>query len=108
MVPKKSRIPRTEFGLQGYRSARSPFFSLKVRKNNSGEAGMRNRVAVVVGKSVDKRAVRRNSLKRQVKSQLLKLPANGIDLVITIYPKANELTKQHFMAEMKKIIQQFV
>jgi ribonuclease P protein component len=81
-----------------------------VRKNATiGVAGLAaktpvNRIAVVIGKSVDKRAVRRNFWKRQAKVQLLKLSPSGIDLILTIYPKANALTKEQFAAEIKKLL----
>jgi ribonuclease P protein component len=110
MVPKKSRIPRTGFESQGYRVLRSPYFSVKVKKNDlvSSSAASAvppaNRIAVVVGKSVDKRAVRRNFWKRQAKMQLLKLPPTGTDFILTIYPKTNTLTKEQFAAEIKKIL----
>lgn len=103
MVPKKSRIPRTGFESGGYRILRSPYFSARAKKNTLAT----NRIAVVVGKSVDKRAVRRNFLKRQAKLELLKLSPSGSDLIITIYPKANALTKQQFIAEIKKIVKPF-
>lgn len=100
MVPKKSRVPRTGFESSGSRVLRSPYFSVKVRKN----ALAKNRIAVVVGKSVDKRAVRRNFLKRQAKVQLLKLSPAGVDFIMTIYPKANALAKTQFIEEIKKIL----
>lgn len=100
MVPKKSRVPRDGFGSGGYRVLRNPYFSVKVKKNGSAA----NRVAVVVGKSVDKRAVRRNFWKRQAKAQLLKMPPSGTDFILTIYPKTNTLTKEQFTAEIKKLL----
>jgi ribonuclease P protein component len=71
-----------------------------VRKNTSPS----NRIAVVVGKSVDKRAVRRNFWKRQAKMQLLRLPSSGMDIIMTVYPRAGSLTKAQFIGEIKKIL----
>jgi ribonuclease P protein component len=107
MVPKKSRVPRAAFASGGYRVLRSPYFSARVRKNGSAATSATskaNRIAVVIGKSVDKRAVRRNFWKRQAKIQLLKLPPSGIDLILTIYPRANTLTKEQFAAEIKRLL----
>jgi ribonuclease P protein component len=100
MVPKKSRIPRGEFRSGGYRTFKTPFFSLKTRKN----AASRNRIGIIVGKSVDKRAVRRNFLKRQAKAELLRAPNLGNDVVLVVFPSANVLTKVNFKKEIAKAI----
>jgi len=101
MVPKKSRLLREGFDLRGYRPIKTPFFTLKVKDN-----GLKaNRIGVIIGKHIDKRAVRRNFWKRQAKKELLKAPAMGKDLVLTIYPKTNTFTKREFVEEIKKVLQ---
>lgn len=100
MIPKKARLPRAGFREGGYRSIGTPFFSLKVKNNEAGT----NRIGVVVGKSVDKRAVRRNFWERQAKVQLLKVPNLGKDIIMIIFPKTNKLTRQEFIEEMKKTL----
>jgi len=100
MIPKSARLPRAGFRERGYRTVTAPFFSLKVKNNDAGV----NRIGVVVGKSVDKRATRRNFWERQAKAQLLKAPNLGKDFILTIYPKTNLLTKEQFIKEIKKIV----
>jgi ribonuclease P protein component len=100
MVPKKSRLPREGFRVRGYRTFTAPFFSLKVRKNQLED----NRIAVVVGKSVDKRAVRRNAVERQAKLLLLGVPACGVDAILTVFSKANDLSKSDFTVELEKLL----
>jgi ribonuclease P protein component len=100
MIPVKFRLPSGGFKAAGYRAVRTPHFSLKFKDNGTGV----NRIGVVVGKSVDKRAVRRNFLERQAKTALLKAPQDGKDLIITLFPKTNALTKKEFTNELKKIL----
>ena len=100
MVPQKFRLPAGGFKAGAYRIVKTPYFSLKFKDNGTEK----NRIGVVVGKSVDKRAVRRNSLERQAKNALLKAPQLGKDLILTIFPKTNALTKKEFGEELKKIV----
>ena len=101
MIPAKFRLPPGGFKAGGYRSIRTSFFSLKFKDNGTGA----NRIGIVVGKSVDKRATQRNFWERQAKVQLLKAPKLGKDLIITIFPKVNTLTKADFVKEISKAIQ---
>jgi ribonuclease P protein component len=103
MVPKKSRMPRQSFESGGYRTARTPYFSLKMKLTGLGT----NRIGVIVAKSVDKRAVRRNLLKRRAKVELLRVPASGKDFILMLYPKANQLTNMEFTKEIRKAVSQF-
>jgi len=98
MLPKKNRLPREAFRERGYRAAATPFFSIKTKNNTLGA----NRIGVVIGLSVDKRATRRNFLERQVKNQLLRAPNLGKDIIVIIFPKVRELSKRQFVEEIKK------
>ena len=100
MIPQKARLPREEFEARGYRRAATPYFALKFKENTLDG----NRIGVVVGKSVDKRATRRNFLERQAKSALMKLPAIGRDMILMVSPRANVLSREEFQKEMKKIL----
>ncbi len=66
MFKKKFRLPPENFRPE--KSFVSPFYVLKVAKNN--EAGPR--VGIVVSKKVSKKAVTRNKIKRKVRSFLEK------------------------------------
>ncbi len=65
MFKKKFRLPPGNF--KSEKSFISPFYVLKVAKNNTGP-----RIAIVVSKKVSKKAVTRNKIKRMVRSFLEK------------------------------------
>jgi ribonuclease P protein component len=100
MLPAKNRLPREEFRARGWRTVTTPFFSLKTKQNDVGV----NRFAVVVGKSVDKRATQRNFWERQAKTQLLKAPKSSKDFIVIIFPRVASLSKLQFEQEMKKVL----
>lgn len=98
MISKTRRLPRSEFKAHGYKTIRTPFFSLKTKKNSL----FVNRIGVVIGKSVDKRATQRNFWERQAKTELSKLPDRGDDIILIIFPAVSALTKEKFHLEIKK------
>jgi ribonuclease P protein component len=100
MLPLKNRLPRQEFRVRGYRTVTTPFFSLK-NKENSVHV---NRFAVVVGKSVDKRATQRNFWERQAKTQFLKAPNLSRDFILTIFPRVASLSRLQFAEEIKRTL----
>jgi ribonuclease P protein component len=100
MIPKKTRLPRGAFRERGYRTLVTRYFSLKVKNNILGT----NRIAVVVGKSVDKRATQRNFWDRQMKTMLRTVPESGKDIIATIFPKIATLTKTEATKEIQKAI----
>jgi len=108
MLPAKNRLPREAFRVRGYQMVATPHFSLKTKDNLLSI----NRLGVVIGTSVDKRAVRRNFWERQVKARFLRMPsaptsnsntATGKDFIVTIFPKIKNLTKRQFNEELEKI-----
>lgn len=99
MVPKTRRLPREAFRSRGYQTTATPYFSVRTKNNFLSV----NRIGVVVPKAVDKRATRRNFLERQAKAELLRMPNQGKDIVVTIFPKAAALDKNALRKEMKKI-----
>ncbi len=100
MIKKKLRLPGSEFRAGAYRTARTPYFLLKVKENALGK----NRVGIVVGKSVHATAVKRNLWKRQAKAGLLKAKSMGKDFLVVFSPRANELTKKQFQETLKKSV----
>jgi ribonuclease P protein component len=100
MLPQKNRLPRFAFRAPGYRTVSSPYFSLKAKDNEL----LLNRIGVVVGKSVDKRAARRNFWERQGKTELLRAPSFNKDFILTVFPKVKTLTKRQFGEEIKKLL----
>jgi RNase P protein component len=100
MIPAKFRLQSGGFKAAGFRTIRTPHFSLKFKDNDTGV----NRIGVVVGKSVDRRAVRRNFWERQAKVQLLKAPKLKKDILLVLFPKVTTLTKKQFAEELKKTL----
>jgi ribonuclease P protein component len=101
MIPRTGRLPSDEFRARGYRTVTTPFFSLRVKKNSLDK----NRIGVVIGLAVDKRAVKRNFWKRQAKFQLMRLSHAGKDFLVVFFPKIKQLTKTEFAVELKKALE---
>ncbi len=98
MPLKISRLPQGEFLKKEFSAIKTPYFSLKAKKNNAGE----RRIGVIVGKAVHKSAVKRNFLKRQAKTELSKLINPGSDLLMIFSPGTNKLTKRQLKEEITK------
>src|ERR1700722_15694468 len=96
MIPRMSRLPSDEFRAHGYRTVTTPFFSLRVKKNSLEK----NRMGVVIGLVVDRRAVKRNFWKREAKVQLLRIPILSKDFLVVFSPNIKQLTKTEFAREL--------
>lgn len=103
MLSQKNRLPFAELNARGYQTIRTPYFSLKLRKNGLPQ----NRIGVVIGVAAEKSAVRRNFWKRQAKALLQKgsiaRADAGIDFVVIFTKKIKELTADDFKRELSKI-----
>jgi ribonuclease P protein component len=95
-----SRLPKDQFQAQGFRVIRTPYFSLKTKKNQLAK----QRIGVVAGKAVHKTAVKRNFWRRQAKAQLSVFIKPGTDLLMIFSPKVNQLTKERFKESLKEAI----
>jgi ribonuclease P protein component len=100
-----SRLPGREFRQGQYRRAvDTPYFSIRIKRSNTGK----QRAGVVVGVAVNKSATRRNFWKRQVMETLRSLPAARHDLheselhdlLVILSPKINALTKKQFREKL--------
>src|SRR5581483_11721539 len=100
MLPQKNRLPYQEFSVRGYQSVKTPYFSLKFKKNNLPHA----RIGVVIGVGVEKNAAKRNFWKRQGKSLLKKQLPRGIDFLLIFSKKTKELKKDFFNKELSKAL----
>lgn len=96
MVPKITRLPADQFRAKGYKTAATPFFLLKVKKNERRGA----RIGVVVGVAVHKSAAERNFWKRQARETLARVASAGNDILIVVSPGAARLTKRRFQEEV--------
>ena len=94
-------MPVGEFPVRPLRQARSEYFSLKVSKNKFGH----NRFAVVIGARVEKRSVRRHFWKRRILDWAKREPDAGADLLITVAPPLNKLSKEDAAKEFKKVFE---
>lgn len=100
MLKRENRL--SQLRLNNPKTFSTPFFNLKIGKNNQ-EA---KRFAFVVSKKIDKRAVFRNSLKRKFRSSIEEIfdnIENGWDFVF--YPKqeAVKATREQILEEIKTI-----
>ena len=100
MVAPKSRLPYEEFRTHGYREVATPYFSVKARRNSLKQ----NRCGVIVSVSSAKKAVRRNFLRRQAKSTLLKIPQEGFDFFVVVRRRAALSPKNIFKKELHTAI----
>jgi len=98
MSPSISRLPQREFLSRGFGVVKTPYFSLKTKKN----ALQKSRIGAVVGKTVHKSAVVRNFLKRQAAEVFKKTIRPGNDLLILFLPAVNKLTKRQLREELMK------
>jgi len=104
MVPRERRLPREAFHSHGSRTIKTPFFLLKTKDN---EADV-NRIGVVIGKSVDSRATRRNALERQIKTHLLRAPNLKKDFIFMAFPNITALDKDGLAKEVAKALEKAV
>jgi len=109
MLAKKFRFHRQNDVRRVYRngsSARSSHLSLKYLKQPSSSD---NRVAVVVSKKVDKKAVVRNRIRRRVYEIIRNRWAGtrqGYDLVFTVHNKSiATIDHLELEAEIKKLLE---
>lgn len=94
------RLPAASFDRRAARAAHSRFFHLLYSENGRPN----NRFAVVVGKSVDKRATRRNALKRFFRDRLGAWPAAGLDVVLMVSPQASARTAPEIEKELNSAL----
>jgi ribonuclease P protein component len=92
MLSKGARLPKDEFRARGYRTATTPYFSVKIKKNTHKE----NRLGVVIGVSSLKNATKRNFWRRQARSVFLEMPPAGFDLLIIFSSHTTLPTKKVF------------
>jgi ribonuclease P protein component len=100
MATKISRLPREEYRARGYRTAATPLFLLKIKKNVTEKA----RIGVVIGKSVHKTAVKRNFWKRQAKSALTAFAKDGFDFLLIFSPAAASATRKEFRDAVARVM----
>ncbi len=81
----------------------TPYFSLGMKRNKLE----RRRAGVVIGKAVNKSAVKRNFWRRQAKTVFAASAAPGNDFLMVAFSPINKLTKEQFHAALEKAIAAF-
>jgi ribonuclease P protein component len=102
VLSKKNRLS-IRGRLHTIKTITSPFFIVKVAKNQCSES----RFAVVVGKGIDKRAVGRNRLKRMVNkgaSGLIEKIVPGFDFLIFVKKQAQEKQASELSEDLYKAL----
>jgi ribonuclease P protein component len=94
------RLPSDQFRARGYKTASTPFFLLKIKKNSHENV----RFGVVVGVSVSKAAEKRNFWKRQARAEIALRAAAGSDILMMVSPNIRRLTKKQFREEVAKTL----
>lgn len=101
MLKRENRL--TSVRLSNTKNISTPFFSLKIAKNDQSL----NRFAFIVSKKIDKRATLRNLLKRKLRSCIEEIFDNmekGYDFIF--YPKSLliKAKREEALKELKKIL----
>ncbi len=103
MLAKKYKLNIGEFIKKRPTHVRKgPFFAIKTMTNGLSY----DRFGVVVGKKVNKRATRRNKIKRMFYEAIrhqLKQGGVGIDVMVQIYPEID----QYSIEKTKEVIKEF-
>lgn len=99
MLQKEFRLPRYSSFTEG-KTFSNNFFITKVKKNNLGF----NRFGFVVGKSVDKRAVKRNRIKRLLRQKAQEnIKEGGLDVLIISKPPLGKISEETLKKEIENI-----
>lgn len=103
MLAKKYRLPIQNFYNEPGKAVKNSFFVVKVKKSKLSFS----RFGIVVGGKVDKRAARRNFIRRAILNwirdfELHKKP--GKDVMIIVLPKAKELNVSELIFALREIM----
>jgi len=104
MLKREYRLPATT-KLVSSRFVRTALFGIKYSKNNLPI----NRFAFVVKKSVDKRAVVRNRIRRVLRScieELLSQLTPGYDMLFFLEKGIIDVTRDEVMKEVRKVFEE--
>jgi ribonuclease P protein component len=101
MLPRRSRLPGSRLAaFKGKTIARSAFFIAKAEEN-----GLPNsRFAVIIGKNVDPRSVRRHAIKRRINSMLVAQDFGAYDIVIIVLPALKSILLKDIPAEFQDFL----
>lgn len=94
------RLPPDQFRARGYKAIPTPFFLLKIKKNQ----GAAVRAGIVAGVAVHKSAVKRNFWRRQARAEIALRAKGGYDILMVLSPAVNRITKKQFRAAVAKAL----
>ena len=97
MAKKIAHLPSDELSAKGFRTVRTSYFSVKVKRNG----GQYARIGVIAGKAAAGTAVGRNFLKRQARSLISKVIMPGNDILVVFSPAVRTLTKRRLGEELR-------
>ncbi len=103
MLKKVNRLPATQ-KLSSPIFIKTPYFVLKIAKNNLEN----NRYAFVVRKSLDKRAVGRNRIKRVLRSCIEEMLENikpGYDMLFLLEKGIIDVKRQDVFNNLKTVLE---
>ena len=99
MIPALKRLPRSEFSVRGYKTLKTPYFSLKIKTNRLAYP----RFGVIIGVAAEKKAVKRNFWKRQARAVFMGHGKSGKDYILIFLKKIKEIDKKRFKEELLKL-----
>ena len=88
---------------KGKTIARSAFFIAKAGRNDLPHS----RFAVIIGKNVDSRSVRRHTIKRQIIPLLSARDFGSYDIVIIVLPAAKTILPKEIGVEFQRFLDSF-
>jgi ribonuclease P protein component len=101
VIARRRRIPGPQLPVfKGKTIARSSLFILKAASDGLAHS----RFAVVVGKNVDPRSVRRHAWKRRIAAQLAARDFGPYDIVIIVLPDARTILPKDIVLEFQKFL----
>lgn len=99
MLSRVFRLPSSEFLARGYRTVRTPYFSLKAKPNGLPK----NRIGVIISVAAVKKATKRNFWKRQVKTAYSRWhTTKGFDFLLVFSKQGEFLRRAEFQVELQK------
>ncbi len=114
MLPKTYRVPIQEFFRRSEHhareTARSKWFVVRVKKNTQGLC----RFGILINKKFDKRAVRRNTMRRALMRRIQKMrpwksaPLSSKDFLIIISPSARTAEPESVLKDFDTVLTQAI
>ncbi len=102
MYSKKFRLPIGKEKMLWQRNFPSPYFLVKIKKNQKGF----NRFGIVIANHAVKSSAQRHFWKRSIADALAGWPNLEKDILVIVSPKIETTDKKMLQAELNKVLKQ--